>query len=158
MFYIFWKLLFQRIIWAIKKTLFEHPKRRQIFASTVGRICKLNLTLRPKVSFKLRVTRSSYGIYYKKWHLFDVNGLMSIRKRSVYDPDYRAWRVEPNCKEKIRNISKLTKSCQTKSSKIFLTVQDLKGLKLFHVRVAATLLCKVLATPKVNRIKTENYQ
>ena len=26
-----------------------------------------------KVSFKLRVTRSSYGIYNKKWHLFDVN-------------------------------------------------------------------------------------
>ena len=28
------------------KTLFEHPSRRHIFANTVGRICKLNLTLR----------------------------------------------------------------------------------------------------------------
>ena len=27
---------------------FEHPTRRQIFANTVGRICKLNLTLRRK--------------------------------------------------------------------------------------------------------------
>ena len=31
-----------------KRTLFEHPTRRQIFANTVGRICKLNLTLRRK--------------------------------------------------------------------------------------------------------------
>ena len=28
-----------------QKTIFEHPTRRQIFANTVGRICKLNLTL-----------------------------------------------------------------------------------------------------------------
>ena len=29
-----------------QKRIFEHPTKRQIFANTVGRICKLNLTLR----------------------------------------------------------------------------------------------------------------
>ena len=44
--YIFRKLLFQWLILAIKKTLHEHPTKRHIFAITVGRIYKLNLTLR----------------------------------------------------------------------------------------------------------------
>ena len=43
--YIFWMLLFQRLILAIK-TLFERPMGHHIFAYTVGCICKLNLTLR----------------------------------------------------------------------------------------------------------------
>ena len=29
-----------------QERIFEHPARRQIFAHTVGRICKLNLTVR----------------------------------------------------------------------------------------------------------------
>ena len=28
--------------------IFEHPTRRHFFANTVGRVCKLDLTLRPK--------------------------------------------------------------------------------------------------------------
>ena len=28
------------------ETYFEHPTRRHIFANTVGRVCKLDLTLR----------------------------------------------------------------------------------------------------------------
>ena len=51
--YIFWKLLFQRLILAFNESFLSilHPTRRQIFANTVGRICKLNLTLRRNYFF-----------------------------------------------------------------------------------------------------------
>ena len=39
------------MIWKIKKQILEHPTGRHIFANTVGRISKLNFTLRPKSTF-----------------------------------------------------------------------------------------------------------
>ena len=38
-----------------QKRSFEHPTRRQIFANTVGRICKLNLTVRHIFLFPLSI-------------------------------------------------------------------------------------------------------
>ena len=67
--YIFWKLLFWRLIWASKKTFLSI-----LLANTVGRICKLDLTLR------LRMFGPKTAIFAPKYAFL-----------STYSPCWLIW-------------------------------------------------------------------
>ena len=114
-----------------QKRIFEHPTRRQIFANTVGRIWRLNLTLR-KHRITKAIAKNTVKFMYAYWAFYSIILWLCYCKTVISEDRLNARKNLHRVMTKRSSFSKM----EPKSFfQLFMCVLGFLSMKLIKKRV-----------------------